>query len=145
MALRRARLVLAASSLLLAAALPAGAVDIGPRAGQWEVTTSTDIGLKGLPGKHKDRTKSICYDKQDMKELAYATPKPEDDCQLRDIQAKGNRATYRVTCSNGASGSAEVEGAADRFTARGSMKGSGLTAKVTHNGRRTGDCTKSPG
>lgn len=138
---------MAAKGALLAAvlamlAVPAGAVDIGPQPGQWEVTTHTDIGLKGLPGKHKDRTRSVCYDRHDMDTLAYATPKPEDDCQLRDVQAQGSRATYRVTCGNGASGTAEVEGAADRFTAQGSMKGSGLTAKVTHTGRRTGDCTK---
>jgi len=129
-------------SLVASISLLIGYAWAGPQMnpGKWEITTKTEMA--GMPPQSMTHTQ--CITNNDL------VPMSEDasrECQVTDIQTKGNTVSWKMTCG-GQGGRMEGTG---QITYNGdSMQGTmqmtiapyGTQVKNTISGRRIGDCDR---
>lgn len=127
--------ILCSVSLVALSAVPAAA---GPNGDQWEVTSQ--MTMEGMPAGMgmPAQTRQVCS--------AHEWTKPpvandHGDCKTTDFKNVGNKATWKVTCSGGMSGEAEItRNGADAYAGWMKMTMPQGTMTMNLSGKRVGDC-----
>jgi hypothetical protein len=129
-------------SMVASISLLIGYARAGPQMnpGKWEITTKTEMA--GMPPQSMTHTQCITNN-----DLVPMSKDASRECQVTDIQTKGNAVSWKMTCG-GQGGSMEGTG---QITYHGdSMQGTmqmtiapyGTQVKNTISGRRIGDCDR---
>ena len=133
--------------LLALASHPLAAFATSPMLpGLWELRITTTVARQTEP----EAVVRECLSQQDIDHPTKTLPRPDADCALSNLETRGNRTTYDMTCKRDeythrgrmelVVGSANYDGIADlKITAAG-KRDTPMTVVV--NARRVGDCQK---
>ena len=142
------RVGLALTAALLLAASPGFAAGGMMQAGQWEITSSTEI--EGMAHHMPPSTFTHCVKPEDVKDpesMVRKSQQSKSECELKDVKVDGNRVTWSVECRE----RGHVKGTGTMVYSGDSYEGTitmqmeesqrGPMKITTHiKGRRVGDC-----
>lgn len=128
--------------LMLLASYPLVSADngIGLREGEWKITVIFDA--PGMPMKMPANTYTQCITKD---QPIPKDEKPNQVCDIRDINEKGNTVTWTVSCANRGGkmtgkGIVTYDGDKMEGTMTMSTEGEGANFTSQYQGIRIGDC-----
>jgi Protein of unknown function (DUF3617) len=144
----RAASIAIAVGIVLASALPAGAVE-GPKPGMWKVITRVEEN----GGPIKETTQTNCVTAADFKDPGKAIQPeqstPDEPCNRTGYRWDGRRLHFRIECTGNATSSSVGDIYYDTrthftgtITTKAQMGDRKFDGHVTLTGERTGDCTK---
>ena len=129
-------------TVLFLAAYALASAGTGPdiNEGEWEITVSFDV--PGLPMKMPPNTYTQCIRKD---QPVPKSEKPNQTCEIKDIQTKGDAVTWTVTCTNSGgkmTGKGVITYKDDRMegTMTMTLEGQGANMISHYQGVRIGDC-----
>ena len=140
--------------LLFAAAIVALPVvafaDSKVKAGQWQITTKTE--MTGSPVQIPPVTTTVCITKEEAEKPESIVPKQRGNCKMVDYKIDGNKATWTMECTTQRggtmTGTGEVTYSSDSYdgkmhmTMKGSPHGD-MTIDSTFSGKHISDtCSK---
>ena len=111
--------------------------------GKWEITMAMKV--EGVPFPMPPVKYTQCFTKEDVKDgnktLPTGSDKKKDNCQVTDVNASSNSATWKMVCKDGTTGNGEI-------TYKGSSYTSTMTLMTKDGGKtvnnikanRIGDC-----
>jgi hypothetical protein len=110
--------------------------------GKWEVTMAMKV--EGVPFPMPPMKYTQCFTKEDVKDGNKTLPTgsdKKDTCEVKDVKASSNSATWKMVCKDGTTGNGEI-------TYKGSSYISTMTLVTKDGGttvnnikaRRLGDC-----
>jgi len=130
--------------LFSAATLFAASPDM--KTGKWEVTMKMD--MPDAPFPMPPITFTQCITKDDLKDPKKTVPnssKKKSDCEVKDYKMSGNKATWRMQCKDGSTGTGEMTYKSTSYNGVMTMESmdkkhgkSKIVQRV--RGKRIGDC-----
>ncbi len=145
MRIRGMLLMIAVASTLGIGALRADEVTMRP--GEYEMTTEMQMS----EGRQQIAPSTFrhCFSADDVKDwnrIVRENPHKSSNCQIQDMKMTGSHASWTMTCSSGAKGSAQAERSTEGYdmTMTMEMPGQGgrTKLKVHTVAKRLGDCAK---
>ena len=129
--------VISAVLLFSASAVFAGS-SVNMEEGLWEITSEVKMPGMSMP----PSTRTQCITKDD---LVPQKAQPGQECQVTDVQYKGNTVTWKMRCSGQGgdmTGTGQITYNGDSFVGQMKMTMPGQRMKITTHmkGRRIGDC-----
>jgi hypothetical protein len=132
-------LVACFAALLIAGSAQAGGPNLEP--GKWEITTK--VKIPGMPAEMANRefVHTQCLTEEDF--VPRGSQASSGDCEIRDINQRGNTVTWTMHCSTG-QGDMDGEGrivySGDTFSGNITTNMPGMQIKQQMKGRRLGPC-----
>jgi hypothetical protein len=124
--------------LLFSASIVFAGSDVNMKEGLWEITSEVKMPGMSMP----PSTHTQCITKDD---LVPQKAQPGQECQVTDVQYKGNTVTWKIECSGQGgvmTGTGRTTYNGDSFVGQMEMTIPGQGMKITTHmkGRRIGDC-----
>lgn len=135
-----------ATALLLA--IHAHGATPNMKEGLWEITMKMEMA--GMPAGMPAQVMQHCVTKKDLSDPnrtpgSAADPR-NNQCKMTDHKMEGNKASWKVTCEDGTTGSGTATYSNTSYTSTSTITsnrgGKAQTVKMEHSGRYLGDCKK---
>jgi hypothetical protein len=111
--------------------------------GKWEITMAMKV--EGVPFPMPPIKYTQCFTKEDVKDgnktLPTGSDKKKDNCQVKDVNASSNSATWKIVCKDGTTGNGEITYKGSSYSSTMTLvnKNGGKTVNNI-NAKRIGDC-----
>jgi len=136
------KVVLLSVIALFVFAAPLLAAPPNMQPGNWEITMKMQI--EGVPFSMPPMKMNHCYTQKDIEDSKNTLPSgsnKKNDCEVKDMKAVGNSATWNIVCKDGSKGTGDISYKGTTYDSTMKMTGKdGAKSTTNIKAKRLGDC-----